>query len=248
MKKSFIITLLGILIAGATFAQDEETRSLSSFSEISAHEGIDVYIKEGSKEEARIVSDSHDLDEVLTEVSSGRLKIHLEGNNHRNIDVKVYVTYKSIKGISSSSASSLTSEGTIDANGGDFDVDVSSAGDIDASIENADEVTIDASSAGDARLKVEANEIEADVSSAGEIEVEGSAKKQDIEASSSGDYDAYDLQSEEVEATASSGGSVKVNVSSKLDARASSGGSVRYKGSPKYLDASSSSGGSVRKS
>ncbi len=248
MKKSLIITLLGVLVAGATFAQSEETRSLDSFSEISAHEGIDVYIKEGSKEEARIVSDSHDLEEVLTEVSSGRLKIHLEGNNHRNIDVEVYITYKSIKGISSSSASSITSEGTIDANGGDFDVDVSSAGDIDASIENADELTIDASSAGDARLKVEANEIEADVSSAGEIEVEGTASKQDIEASSSGDYDAYDLASDEVEASASSGGSVKVNVSSKLDARASSGGSVRYKGSPKYLDASSSSGGSVRKS
>lgn len=248
MKKSFAITLLGILVAGATLAQSEETRSLGSFSEISAHEGIDVYITEGNKEEARIVSDSHDLDEVLTDVSSGRLKIHLEGNNHRNIEVEVYVTYKSLKGISSSSASSITSKGTIDANGNDFDVDVSSAGDIDASIENADEVTIDASSAGDARLEIEANEIEADVSSAGEIEVSGSARKQDIEASSSGDYDAYDLESEDVEATASSGGSVKVNASSKLDARASSGGSIRYKGSPKYLDANSSSGGSVRKS
>lgn len=248
MKRSFIITLLGILVAGATFAQSEETRNLSSFSEISAHEGIDVFIKEGNKEEARIVSDSHDLDEVLTDVSSGRLKIHLEGNNHRNIDVKVYVTYKSIKAISSSSASSLSAEGTIDANGGDFDVDVSSAGDIEASIENADEVTIDASSAGDATLKIEANEIEADVSSAGEVEVAGSARKQDIETSSSGEYDAYDLDSEDVEASASSGGSVKVTAQKKLDARASSGGSIRYKGSPEYLDANSSSGGSVRKS
>jgi hypothetical protein len=248
MKKSFIITLLGILVAGATFAQSEETRNLSSFSEISAHEGIDVFIKAGSKEEARIVSDSHDLDEVLTEVSGGRLKIHLEGNNHRNIDVEVYVTYKSINAISASSAASLTAEGSIDANGNDFDVDVSSAGDIDASIENADEVEIDASSAGDARLKIEANEINAEVSSAGEIEISGVTKKQDIQASSSGDYDGYDLESEEAEASASSGGGIKVNVSKKLDARASSGGSVRYKGSPTYLDASSSSGGSVRKS
>lgn len=247
MKKSFIITLLGILVAGATFAQSEETRSLSSFSEVSAHEGIDVFLKEGNKEEARIVSDSHDLDEVLTDVSGGRLKIHLEGNNHRNIDVEVYVTYKSLNSISSSSASSITSEGTIDANGGDFDVDVSSAGDIIASIENADEVSIDASSAGDAELKIQANEIEADVSSAGDIEVEGTAKKQDIEASSSGDYYAFDLESEEVEASASSGGSIKVSVSADLDARANSGGSVKYKGNPKYLNANSNSGGSVRK-
>lgn len=248
MKKSFLITILGILVAGATFAQSEQTRSLSSFSEISAHEGIDVFIRQGSKEEARIVSESHNLDDVLTEVSGGRLKIHLEGNNHRNIDVEVYVTYKSIKAISASSAASLTAEGTIDAGGSDFDVNVSSAGDIEASIENADEVEIDASSAGDARLKIEANEINADVSSAGEIKVIGVSVKQDIQASSSGDYDGYDLECEEVEASASSGGSIKVNASKKLDARASSGGSVRYKGSPTYLDASSSSGGSVRKS
>ncbi|NQZ78519.1 MAG: DUF2807 domain-containing protein [Ekhidna sp.] len=248
MKKSFLITALGILTAGLTFAQSEETRNLSSFSEISAHEGIDVFIKEGNKEEARVVSESHDLDQVLTEVSGDRLKIHLEGNNHRKIEVKVYVTYKSINAISSSSASSLVSEGTIDANGNDFDVDVSSAGDINATIENADELTVEASSAADARLKVEANEIEASVSSAGDIEVSGTVMKQDIEASSSGDYDGYDLESEEVQASASSGGSVRVNVSDRLDARASSGGSVRYKGSPKYLDANSSSGGSVRKS
>ncbi|MEQ9468408.1 MAG: head GIN domain-containing protein [Ekhidna sp.] len=248
MKKTLLTSILGILVAGFALAQSEETRNLSSFSEIAAQEGIDVFIKQGDKEEARVVSESHDLDEVLTEVSGGRLKIHLEGNNHRNIDVDVYVTYKSIQAISASSAASLTSEGTIDANGNDFDVDVSSAGDVDAKIENADELSIDASSAGDARLKVQANEVEAEVSSAGEIEISGKARKQDIGASSSGDYDGYDLESEEVEANASSGGTIKVNVSNRLDARASSGGSVRYKGSPQYLDASSSSGGSVRKS
>lgn len=248
MKKTYLMTLLGVLVTGAVFGQSKETRSLSSFSEITAHEGIDVIIKEGNKEEARIESDSHDLDEVLTDVSGGRLKIHLEGNNHRNVDVTVYVTYKSIDRIAASSAANLSSDGPIDANGGDFDVDVSSAGDIDATINNADEIEIDASSSGDARLKVQANSIDAGVSSAGDIEVDGTAKKQDIEASSSGDYDAYDVESEEVEASASSAGSIKVNVSEKIDARASSGGSVRYKGNPRYVDSNSSSGGSVRKS
>lgn len=248
MKKSFIITLLGILVAGATFAQSEETRSLSSFSEIHASEGVDVYIKKGNKEEARIVSESHDLDEVLTDVSGGRLKIHLEGTNHRNIDVDVYITYTSINAISASGAGSISSDGTIDANGDDFEVDVSGAGDIDASIENADEVEVDASGAGDARLKIRANSLEVDVSGAGDVEVEGVVKKQDVEASGAGDYDGYDLESEEAEVEASSASSVKINVSKKLDARASSAGTVRYRGNPQYVDANSSSGGSVRKS
>lgn len=246
MKKSLLITALGILVAGFTFAQKEETRSLDSFSKVTAHEGVNVYLKKGSKEEARIVSRSEDLEDVLTEVSGGRLKVHLEGNNHNNVDVDVYVTYVSLNAIGASSSASLKAEGRIETNG-DFDVDVSSAGDITASIK-ADELEIDASSSGDVRLNVEVNSIDAEVSSAGDIEIRGSAREQDISASSSGDYDAYDVESDEVEANVSSGGSIKINVSTKLDARASSGGSVRYKGSPKYLDANSSSGGSVRKS
>jgi hypothetical protein len=245
MKKSILITLLGVFVAGFTFAQSEETRSLSSFSRISAQEAIDVFITQGNKEEARIVADNIDLEDVLTEVNGGRLKIHLDGNKWRNVDVEVYVTYKSISAISASSAASLTSQEQINASG-DFDVDVSSAGDIKASIK-ADELSIDASSAGDAELEVDVNEIEANVSSSGDVEVSGSARMQDIEASSSGDYDAYDVESEEVDVSASSGGSIKVNVSEKVDARASSGGNVRYKGSPRYVDVSSSSGGSVKK-
>ncbi len=248
MKKSFLTTALGVLVAGFTFAQSEETRKLSSFSEVSAQEAIDVYLKKGDMEEARVVSDNIDIEDVLTEVSGGRLKIHLDGNNWKNVDVKVYVTYKSIEALAASSAASITGSNEIDANGNDFDVDVSSAGDIDVQIRNADEITIDAGSAGDAKLEVEANEIEADVSSAGDIDVSGTVKRQDVEASSSGDYNGYDLESEEAEASASSGGSIRVNVTNKIDGRASSGGSVRYKGNPKYVDSSSSSGGTVRKS
>ncbi len=245
MKKSFIITLIGVFVAGFTFAQSEETRSLSSFSRISAGEAIDVFIKKGNKEEARIVARSHDLDEVLTEISGGRLKIHLEGNSHRNVDVDVYVTYVSINALSVSSAASIRAEGQIETNG-NFDVDVSSAGDLMASIK-AEDLSIDVSSAGDAELTVNVDEIEADVSSSGDIEIEGTARMQDVQANSAGEYDGYDVESEEVDVSASSGGTVKVSVSEKVDARASSGGTVRYKGSPRYVDVSSSSGGSIKK-
>lgn len=246
MKKSMLITLLGVLVAGYTFAQSEETRSLSSFSKVSTHEGIVVYLEEGNREEARIVSDNIDLEDILTDVSGSTLKIHLDGNNYRNVDVEVYVTYKSLTALRASSAGSIIAKDRIETSG-DFDVDVSSAGDVSATIK-ADELSIDASSAGDAKLEVDVDEIDAEVSSSGDIEITGTARYQDVQASSSGDYDAYDVVCEEVEAGVSSGGSIKVNVTSKIDARASSGGSVRYKGSPKYVDVSSSSGGSVRKS
>jgi len=251
MKKSLFITLLGMAVAAATFAQTE-TRSLSSFSRISAHEGINVYLKSGSDESAKVTINGGnvELDDVLTEVSGDRLKIHLEdrrGWNTRNVDVDVYVTYRNLEGLKASSAASIEAEDVIEANG-DFDVDVSSAGDIVAKIVGIDELEVEASSAGDVDLEVDADEIEASVSSAGGIEISGIAKYIDVEASSSGDYEGYDLKSEEAEASASSGGSIEVNASEKLRARASSGGSVRYEGNPSYVNVDSSSGGSVKKS
>ena len=86
MKKSFLITLLGIVVAGVAIAQSEETRSLSSFSRVSAHEGVDVYLKEGNKEEARVVSDDIDLEDVLTDVRGDQLKIHLEGSQSQKCE------------------------------------------------------------------------------------------------------------------------------------------------------------------
>lgn len=246
MKKSYLLTVLGIIVASLTFAQSEETRNLSSFSKISAQEGIDVYLKEGSKEEARIVAKSVDADEVLTDVSGGRLKIHLEGNNHDNVNVEVYVTYKSLNGLDASSAASISCDDLITSSG-DFDVEVSSAGRIQARIKS-DEISIDASSAGDAELEVDVDEIEADVSSAGDVEISGSARIQDVEVGSSGDYDADEVVSEEVDVDASSGGSIRVNVTNKIKGSANSAGKIRYKGSPKYVDVSANSGGSVRKS
>ncbi|MCP4458037.1 MAG: DUF2807 domain-containing protein [Cytophagales bacterium] len=243
MKKIVIIAI--VLFTGLTAqAQKEETRNLSSFSEISAQEGIDVFIKSGSKEEARIEASGLDMDEVLTEVSNGKLKIHLEGNNHRNTNVSVWVTYKSIKAVSVSSAASLRGEDDVNASG-DFRIKVSSAGDLELTLKAGD-LDIEVSSAGDANLNVDVSTIDASVSSAGDVEIEGSANTQDINVSSSGDYDGYDVESEEAEVSASSGGSARVNVSEQLNARASSGGSIRYKGNPR-MDVSSSSGGSIRK-
>lgn len=243
MKKLALSTI--ILVAIGAFGQSKETRSLSSFSEVSAHEGIDVVLRKGSKEEARIEAENIDMDEVLTEVSGDRLKIHLEGNNHKNVDVKVWVTYRSLRAVSASSAADLTAEGQITASG-DFRIDVSSAGDIELSVK-ADELDIHASSAGDCELKADVNSVDASVSSAGGIEIEGSASSLDVEVSSSGDFEGYDLPVKEAEVSASSGGSAEVSVSERLDARASSGGSIRYRGNPR-MDISTSSGGSIRKS
>ncbi|MEQ8472519.1 MAG: head GIN domain-containing protein [Marinoscillum sp.] len=245
MKNILFLALAGIITFSLT-AQSGVERSLAPFTKVSSQEGIDVFLTKGTKESAKIDADGVDVDEVLTDISGGTLKIHLDGDNHRNVDVKVYVTYVELSGLSASSASSIKVRDKVTAKG-DFDIKCSSAADIEIEL-SADELEVDVSSSGDVDLVVSVNRLELEVSSAGDIEIEGTAKYVDANASSSGDIDGYDLTCDEAELRASSGSSIKLTVNKKLDARASSGASIRYEGNPTQVNGDSSSGGSVRRS
>lgn len=225
MKKIVAIILLTYpaLIA---FAQQTETRNVGSFTGVKASEGVDVYLRKGDKEMARVEVSGGSTEDVLTEISGSFLKVHLRSNNRRNINVKVYVTYVKLDKLSASSAGSIYGEETI----------------------KADDMEISASSAGTVEVTIEANTIEASSSSAADIELKGRAKRIKVDASSAGEIDAYDLVAETVEAEASSGASIKVNVIRNLTAHASSGGGIRYRGNPDKSITNSSSGGSVKKS
>jgi len=243
MRKLQLVTLL-LFLASLTYAQ--KTRNLSSFTTVSAQEGIDVFMEKGSSETARIEASGIDDEDVLTDVSGGHLKIHLDGDNHRNVNVKVYVTYKELEGLKASSAASIdVKDKVITSN--DFDIACSSAGDIRVSV-SARNIDIDVSSSGDVNVEVEAESLEIEVSSAGDVDIAGKVKDSEIKASSSGDVDGYDLVCDKAELRASSGASIKVTVNEELEARASSGADIRYKGSPKQTDNESSSGGSVKRS
>lgn len=245
MKRLLILTII-LVGAAVAFAQDTETRNLSSFKNVSASQGIDVYLSKGSSETARVEVDGNiELEEVLTEVSGSTLRIHLDGNNYRGVDVTVYVTYKSLEGLKASSAASIEVKDQVKCDC-DFEIDVSSAGDVEVNVV-ANTLELEASSAGDIEVIAKVNSIEASASSAGDIEIEGSAEEIEASASSSGDISGYDLVCQEAELKASSGGSIKLSVENRIRARASSGGSISYKGNPEYTDKESSSGGSVRK-
>ncbi|MFY0598756.1 MAG: DUF2807 domain-containing protein [Cyclobacteriaceae bacterium] len=244
MNRIIIITLF----LSATFfsnAQETETRTLRSFESVSVSQGIEAFLAEGTSESARVEVDGNiDIEEVLTEVNGGHLKIHLEGNNYRNVDVRVYVTYVNLESLKASSAGSIEVEDRVTCDC-DFDIDVSSAGDVEIDLES-NSLDLEASSAGDIDVRVRTGSIDASASSAGDIDIEGIAKSVDAKASSSGDISAYDLVCDNAELRASSGGSITITVKEELKARSSSGGSISYKGNPEYTDKESSSGGSVR--
>lgn len=221
------IVFLFVIAAGIAFAQSGETRQLGTFRAIRTGEAIDVYLKKGDKESARVETENVSQSDVLTDVVGGTLRVHMRSGDYRNRGwVKVYVTYVSLDKLSAASASNIFSEGIIKVS--TIDLSAASAASIEIQIE-ADNVTVDAGSAAD-------------------ITLEGKAKSMNVEAASAGSVDAYRLECEKVDARAASAGSIKINVTKTLDADASSGGSIRYRGNPSNTNTDSSSGGSVKKS
>lgn len=227
MKHFLPVLSLLILNTVAVLGQSSETRSVSPFSGVKVAEGIDVFIKKGSKESVRVEATGTSLENIVTEVSGSYLRIHMRNGNHGGrINAKVYVTYVKVDKISASSAGSVFGEDVLEA----------------------DEIELGASSAGSIEVTVQAQSVEASVSSAGQIEVQGKTKRFEVDASSAGQIDAYDLEARQVSAEASGAGSIKIAVTEDLQANASSGGSIRYHGNPNNSNTNSSSGGSVKKS
>lgn len=218
--------MLVLLWGQNSWAQSSETRPLGAFRGVKSGEGIDVYLKKGEKENARVEVSGARLDEVVTEVVGSTLRIEMRGGNYRNSSIKVYVTYVLLEKISASSASGVFSDGPI----------------------KAPHLEINASSAATIELNLVVDHVSVDVSSAAEVMLEGTAKSLQADASSAGAVDAYDLVVDDVNGAASSAGSIKTTANRQINAEASSGGSIRYRGNPTKTNTSASSGGSVKKS
>jgi hypothetical protein len=109
------ILFLFVLTACSVFAQSE-TRQIGKFNGIRVSEAIDLYLKKGDKESVKIEVEGVNLDDVVTDVVGGYLRVHMRhGNYSGKRIVRAYVTYTAIDRIQASSASSVFSEGVIKA-------------------------------------------------------------------------------------------------------------------------------------
>lgn len=223
-----LATLVFSILVLAAYGQQSEVREVGSFRGIRAAEGIDVYLKKGDKESVRVeVGGNTELSHIVTEVSGDYLRIHVrEGRFRRNVNARVFVTYRDINRISASSAANVYTDGVLHAR--TLEIECASAGSVD--------------------LDIDIEDLEVKVSSAGDVELEGKAGKGDFAVSSAGEIDAYDLQVDVLSVEASTAGSAKVNVVKELNARASTAANIRFRGNPTKSRTDSSTGGSVKKS
>ena len=202
----------------------KETREAPEFTGVRTSSAIDVYLSQGSKPRIVVEADENLLEYIVTEVKDDILRVYPDDVNIRKAErLRVYVTMKDVKYISTSSAGDVIGETPV----------------------KTESLKITTSSSGDVKLEVYAKELVLKTSSAGDIRLKGTADYLEASTSSAGDITANELEVKEAVLSASSAGDIKITVTERLKARASSAGDIYYYGNPEYVDAKSSSGGDV---
>ena len=87
----------------------------SSFDQVKGSAGIDVYLIEGTEEKIVVEADENLLEVIETKVNNGKLTIGtVDGKNiGKSKSKKVYVTFKQLEGISSSSGADVIANNII---------------------------------------------------------------------------------------------------------------------------------------
>lgn len=228
-----LLSLFLVITTGAHAAltsDGRQSRSVEEFHGISVSNGIDLYLTQKNVQEVRVEADEEDLENLVTKVEGGILKIYMKEKSWSLFNMgwshsarKVYVSFKTLDKLEASSGSDVVSQ----------------------SVLNLDHLELDASSGSDVKLELNADRVNATTSSGSDIKLKGKANYLQANASSAGDIDATDFQTKRCDASASSGSDLRVYATEELDANASSGADIAYWGNPARKNINESSGGDV---
>ena len=229
---AWLFLLLSVALAAPVQAANDkdvqQTRKTSPFHGISVSSGIDLYLTQGNSEAVVVKADPDIIDDLVTEVDNGILKIYMKKhfNWTWNRTRKVEVTFVDLTKLDVSAGADVKAQNAFRLD--DIDISVSSGADLKIEDLTAKSVSLDVSSGADARLSGQVDQFKGSSSSGANLH-------------------CGDLVAESCVVSASSGADADVHVTKDLKARASSGGDVRYKGNPSQKDIDESSGGDVNR-
>ncbi len=235
MKRSIILPafILAIaLLSGFAIGQsgDKETRDVKDFTKVSFGVSGNLYINIGPEFKVVLEGEKRYLDEIITEVSGGKLVIKNENwrmNNWRmNEKVTVYITMPELNGLGVSGSGKAEIKDAVKT--GDLNLSVSGSGKLYAS-------------------EIMVSNLGCSISGSGDISLGsgGSSSKAGISISGSGNYFGESFKIGSADIHISGSGNCECNVTESLRASISGSGNVTYGGNPK-LDAHVSGSGKVR--
>ncbi|SIS86769.1 protein of unknown function [Chryseobacterium ureilyticum] len=214
-----------------------DSRNVGEFSRIDVSMGVNVVYKQESPRSVKVIADADKLQNVITEVENGVLKIYVDNKGARNLRFKnlnVNVSSPHLNGIKTSSGSVFTAVNPIAENAVNIDAESGSIIKGKFNINQAANVVIGSGSI----LKTEINvpKINLDISSGASVNLSGSVNTAHMDVSSGSSCKAEELKINTAVVESTSGSSLSLFVTDKLKVSVSSGAAVKLKGDPE-LDA-----------
>ena len=200
-------SLFGIKGSGETV---KKILNLETINKIELAIDADVEIIKGDTQKIEIEGQQNIIDNIKTNVQSGKWLIEFDKKVSNHSKLIVYITLPDIEEIVLSGSGDIYSEDTFDVN--NLTLKIPGSGDIDLlfNSENAD----------------------ISISGSGDIYSEGGTINQTISISGSGSYSAFRFFSNKSEIEISGSGDCKVNAQDNLFVTLSGSGNVYYKGNP----------------
>ena len=231
MKRGIILTVFMAAMTITTgFAgiqsAEKETRDLKGFTKVSFGVSGNIYISTGAEFKVVLEGDKSVLEDIITEVSGGRLTVKKENWRFNNNEkVTVYITMPEINGLGVSGSGRAEIKDAVKVD--DLSLSVSGSGKI-----YTNEIAV--------------NNLKSSISGSSDIIVgSGDAAKGNISISGSGNYMGENTKIGTLDISISGSGDCATNVTESLKASVSGSGNVTYAGNPK-IDARVSGSGKIR--
>lgn len=224
-----------------------ENRNVGQFSGIDVSAGVKVVFTQENNTSVRVFADADKLQNVITKVENGILKVSIDNKGTKNLRFKnlsVNVSSPKMDRIKASSGSNFTTVNEI--RGKEMTVDASSGSGVVAKFQISGTSNFEASSGSTVKASINSDKVLVKSSSGSSIKLEGNTEYISIDASSGASCKADQLTANIGVVESTSGSNVSVSAKDKLTVKASSAGSVKYRGNPQIeSNISKSSAGSL---
>jgi len=219
---SLIIVLLTTSLQAQKWNKNEniskEERTVSLFTKVSLSGGIDLTIEQGDSKTISVEASDNAIDNLVTEVKNGELKIYFDKSIRRVKKAHVYITVNNLEKISASGGSDIESKGTL----------------------KFDELAIHSSGGSDIELDLQVKHLDCHTSGGSDVDLYGSAETLDLHASGGSDFNGFNFKTREAIVSASGGSDSNVYASEIIEVQASGASDVNFKGNPKQTKLKSS--------
>ncbi len=204
--------------------QVTESRDIGTFTNVETNGSLTIVLSQDSISSVRILADDNIQDKIQTKLRGNTLRIDIEGNFCDAGPVTVYLSSKDYQQIESSGSVEITSEGKL----------------------NLNELEIELQGSSKVMLDLNAKSLKTSSSGSSEIELKGQAGSHDLEMTGSSSVEALDFVVGEYRINSTGASKSRINVLNVLEVNSHGASEVEYKGKPSKIEKDNSGASVVR--